>query len=81
MATTPEIVLKAVAPYRQDRVVAVACMLTWYGRADLGVRTGMACVLGHAQYMQAIPGGQAKRDRLDAQKSVVLLRGVLLPRA
>jgi hypothetical protein len=28
--TTPEIFLKAMAPYRQDLVVAVECLLTWY---------------------------------------------------
>jgi hypothetical protein len=30
MPTTPEIFLKAIAPYRQDLVVAVECMFTWY---------------------------------------------------
>jgi len=29
MPTTPESFLKAIAPYRQDLVVAVECMLTW----------------------------------------------------
>jgi Transposase len=38
-------------------------------------------VLGHAQYMKAIHGGNAKNDRLDAQKIAVLLRGGMLPQA
>jgi hypothetical protein len=29
MPTTPEIFLKAIAPHRQDLVVAVECLLTW----------------------------------------------------
>jgi transposase len=79
--TTPEIFLKAIAPYRQDLVVAVECMLTWYGLADLCVQAGLTRVLGPAQYMKAIHGGKAKNDRLDAQKIAVLLRGGLLPQA
>jgi transposase len=38
-------------------------------------------VLGHVQYMQAIHGGKAKNDRLDAQKIAGLLRGGMLPQA
>jgi hypothetical protein len=37
MPTMPETFLKAIAPYRQDLVVAVACMFTWYWLADLCV--------------------------------------------
>jgi transposase len=79
--TTPEIFLKAIAPDRQDLVVAVECLLTWYWLADLCAPDGLTCVLGHAQYMKAIHGGKAKHDRLDAQKSAVLLRGGMLPQA
>ena len=81
MPTTPEIFLKAIAPSRQDLVVAVECMFTWYWLADLCVQEGLTCVLGHAQYMKAIHGGKAKHDRLDAQKIAVLLRGGMLPQA
>jgi Transposase len=81
MPTTPEIFLKAIAPYRQDLVVAVECMFTWYWLADLCVQEGITFVLGHAQYMKAIHGGKAKNDRLDAQKIAVLLRGGMLPQA
>jgi hypothetical protein len=71
MPTTPETLLKAMAPYRQDLVVAVECMLTWYWLADLCVQAGMACVLGPAQDMKASHGGTATNDRLDAQKMAV----------
>jgi transposase len=81
MPTTPEIFLKALAPYRQDLVVAAECMFTWYWLADLCVQEGLTCVLGHAQYMKAIHGGKAKNDRLDAQNIAVLLRGGMLPQA
>jgi transposase len=81
MPTTPEIFLKAIAPYRQDLVVAVEGMFTWYWLAALCVQEEITFVLGHAQYMKAIHGGKAKNDRLDAQKIAVLLRGGLLPQA
>jgi transposase len=81
MPTSPETFLKAIAPHRQDLVVAVECMFTWYWLADLCVQEGLTCVLGHAQYMKAIHGGKAKNDRLDAQKIAVLLRGGMLPQA
>ena len=81
LPTTPEIFLTAMAPDRQDLVVAVECMLTWYWLADLCVQEGMTFVLGHAQYMRAIHGGKAKHDRLDAQKIAVLLRDGMVPQA
>jgi transposase len=52
---------------------------TWL--ADLCAREGMALVLGHAWYRQAIPGGKATPDTRDAQKMAVLLRGGRLPHA
>src|SRR5688572_164607 len=81
MKTTPEAFLKAIAPYRDDLVVAVECMFTWYWLADLCVKEDIAFVLGHAHYMKAIHGGKAKNDRVDAQKIAVLLRGGMLPQA
>lgn len=35
MKTDPEAFLKIIAPYREDIVVAVECMFTWYWIADL----------------------------------------------
>jgi transposase len=81
MPAGPEPFLKAVAPYREDRVVWVACIFPWYWLADLCAREGMPCVLGHALYMQAIHGGKAKNDKSDSQKMAVLLRGGMLPQA
>ena len=79
--TRPEALLKTIAPYREQIVMAVACLFTWYWLADLSAREGMPCVLGHALYMKAIHGGKAKHDTIDAQKMAVLRRGGMLPHA
>jgi transposase len=81
MKAAPEPFLKAVAPYRDRLVVAVECIFTWYGLADLCAAKGIAFVLGHALYMKAIHGGKAKHDKIDSQKIAALLRGGLLPQA
>src|SRR5882762_8203231 len=81
MTATPEALLKALAPYREDVVVAVECMFTWYWLADLCAEHGIPFVLGHALYMKAIHGGKAKNDKIDAQKIAVLLRGGMFPQA
>ena len=81
MQTPPEALLKAIAPYRDDIVVAVACMFTWYWLADLCAEDGIPFVLGHALSMKAIHGGKAKNDKIDAHKIAVLLRGGMLPQA
>jgi transposase len=41
----------------------------------------MPFVLGPALYRQAIHGGKAKHDQIDAQTIAVLLRGRMLPQA
>ena len=61
--TDPEIFLKTIAPYREDLVVAVECMFTWYWLSDLCSREKIPFILGHALYMKAIHGGKAKNDR------------------
>jgi Transposase len=81
MKAAPEPVLKAIAPYRAGLVVAVACMLTWYGLADLCAQEGIAFVLGHALSMKAIHGGKAHNDTIDSHTLAVLLRGGMLPHA
>jgi transposase len=81
MNTSPETFLKAIAPYREDLVVAVECIFTWYWLADLCAQEQIPFVLGHALYMKAIHGGKAKNDKIDAQKIAVLLRGGMLPQA
>lgn len=81
MKTSPEMFLKAIAPYREDLVVAVECIFTWYWLADLCAQEHLPFVLGHALYMKAIHGGKAKNDKIDAQKIAGLLRGGMLPQA
>ena len=75
MRSCPETFLEAVTPYRDDLVVAVECMFTWYWLADLCRKEGIAFVLGHALYMKAIHGAKAKNDKVDAFKIAKLLRG------
>ena len=73
--------LKAIAPSRADLVGCVACIFPWDWLADLWTREGMPFVLGPAWSMNAIPGGQATNDTMEAQTIAVLLRGGLLPQA
>jgi hypothetical protein len=61
MQATPDALLKASAPYRDQIVIAAECMFTWYWRADLCAEQGIPFVLGHALYMKAIHGGKAKK--------------------
>jgi len=79
LPTTPEAFLRVIAPYREDVVVGVECMFTWYWLADLCQKEGIAFVLGHALYMKAIHGGKAKNDKIEAHKIAVLLRGGMFP--
>ena len=81
MKTSPETLLRNIARYRADIVVAVECLFTWYWLADLCTQEGIPFVLGHALYMKAIHGGKAKHDKIDAHKIAVLLRGGMLPQA
>jgi hypothetical protein len=64
--------LKAVAPYRDSLVVAVACLFTWDWRAARCAPEGLPLVLGHALDMKALHGSHAKHDHLDAHKSAAL---------
>jgi len=73
--------LAAIQPYREDLVVAVECIYSWYWLADLCTKEGIAFVLGHALYMRAIHGAKAKNDRIDSHKTAALLRGGLMPQA
>jgi transposase len=81
MKTSPETLLRRIAPYRADIVVAVECLFTWDWRADLCAQERIPFVLGHALSMKAIQGGKAKHDTIDAHKIAVLLRGGMLPQA
>ena len=81
MKAEPDSFLNAIAPYRDQIVVAVECIFTWYWLADLCAREGIVFVLGHALYMKAIHGGKAKNDKIDAHKIAALLRGGMIPQA
>jgi transposase len=81
MRCDPAVFLEAIAPYRDDLVVATDCIFCWYWLADLCTREGITFVLGHALYMKAIHGGKAKNDKIDARKIAVLLRGGTLAQA
>jgi len=79
--TDRELFLKTIHPFREDVVVAVECMFTWYWIADLCNQEKIPFVLGHALYMKAIHGGKAKNDKIDSRKIAVLLRGGMIPKA
>lgn len=81
LPTDPQKFLAVIAPYREDMVVAVECIFTWYWLADLCAREGIVFVLGHALYMKAIHGGKAKNDKIDAHKIAAILRGGTLAQA
>jgi len=81
MQATPEALLKAIAPYRGQIVLAAECLFTWDWLADLWAEHEIPFGLGHALSMKAIQGGKAKNDTIDAQKIAVLRRGGLLPQA
>src|SRR5215831_10017443 len=81
MPASPEALLKAIAPSRDDVVIAVECSFTWYWLADLCAQEGLPFVLGHALYRKAIHGGKATNDKIDSQTIAVLLRGGMLPQA
>jgi transposase len=79
LPANPHSFLQAIAPFRDDLVVAVECLFTWYWLADLCHHEQIAFVLGHALYMKAIHGGKSKNDQIDAAKIARLLRGGNLP--
>ncbi len=79
--TNPERFLKLIQPYREEIVIGVECMFSWYWLADLCSREDIPFVLGHALYMKAVHGGKAQNDRLDAQKIAATLRGGMFPMA
>jgi hypothetical protein len=48
LPTTPEAVLRVIAPYKEELVGGVECMFTWEWLSDLCQKEGLAFVLGHA---------------------------------
>ena len=60
MKTDPALFLKVIALYREDLVVAVECIFTWYWLADLCVQQDIPFVLGHALYNESHPRWQGQ---------------------
>jgi hypothetical protein len=81
MKAAPEPFLKAITPYREDLVVCVEGLFTWYWLVDLCAPEGIPYVLGHAFSIKAIHGGKATNEKIDAHKIAVLLRGGMLSQA
>lgn len=75
----PQDFLNAVQDFREDLVVGVECMFTWYWLADLCQENEIPFLLGHALYMKAVHGGKKKDDKLDSEKIARLLRGGTFP--
>ena len=48
LKASPDALLKIIAPYRDDLVIAVECMFTWHWLADCCAQAGIPFVLGHA---------------------------------
>src|SRR2546428_12575777 len=79
MPATPEALLKAITPYRDQIVLAAECMITWYWLADLCGDHGIPFVLGRALYMKAIHGGKAQNDKTEAHEIAALSRRGMPP--
>ena len=75
----PREFLNAIRGFRDDLVVGVECMFTWYWLADLCLDESITFILGHALYMRAIHGGKKKDDKLDSEKIARLMRGGTFP--
>ena len=75
----PRDFLSAIQGFREDLVVGVECMFTWYWLADLCLDESIKFILGHALYMKAIHGGKKKNDKIDSEKIARLMRGGTFP--
>ena len=73
--------LQAIAPYREDLVVCVEWIFTWYWLADLCGHEGHSLCPGTRPLHEGHPWGQGQERYIDAQKIAVLLRGGMLPQA
>jgi len=81
MPTQPHPFLSAIDPFRDDLVIGVECMFSWYWLADLCLQEKIEFILGHALYMKAIHGGKAKSDKIDSEKIARLMKGGTFPLA
>jgi len=76
-----ELLLKILAPFQEQLVVAAESCFAWYWLADFCAKHKIEFQLGHALYMKAIHGGKVKNDRLDALKIAKLTLSGMLPSA
>jgi hypothetical protein len=81
MQAAPEPLLTAVAPSRDGRVVAVACLLPWSGLADRWTPEGIPFGRGHALSLPALHGGKATHDTSASPTLAALRRRGLRPQA
>ncbi len=81
MKANPEALTKAIEPFKENLIIGVECMFTWYWVSDYCTKNNIDFVLGHALYMKAIHGGKAKNDKIDSYKIVSILRGGTFPLA
>ena len=81
ISTQAKTFLTLIAPYRENLVVGVECMFSWYWLCDLCAGEGIDFVLGHALYMRCIHGGKAKNDKIDSEKIARLLKSGTFPQA
>jgi transposase len=77
----PDRFLALLAPFREDLVIGVECMFSWYWVADLCADEGIPFVLGHALEMKAVHGAKTGNDRIDSERIARLLLGGLFPQA
>ena len=73
--------LTLIMPYREDLIVGVECIFSWYWLADLCAREEIEFILGHALYMRCIHGGKTKNDKIDSEKIARLIRSGGFPTA
>ena len=60
MDTGREAFLKAIEPFREDIVVVVECMFTWYWIADLCQKEGISFCTGSCPFHESYPFRQGK---------------------
>ena len=51
LSASPEALLKLITPYREDIVIGVECMFSWYWVADFCEDQHIPFILGHVLYM------------------------------
>ncbi|MGL1904350.1 MAG: IS110 family transposase [Fibrobacterales bacterium] len=81
MNSTPQDLFAAIQPYREDIVVGVECIFSWYWMADWCHENEVDFILGHALYMKMIHGSKVKNDKIDAQKIAQMIFAGLFPLA